>query len=198
MVKGDLTFDAVIAAVDGILELPIDPRNAAPIWKKLDSMLEKLLDVTKGDNTRHKRLLEVLYSVRGAASELMRSLSNVKRGGPTRVDWLRFAGRDLIKLKDELLVLREFMTREADLLRLACVRAQLKGHGRINPERLFEELHEAGAISERTWVLLMAQPDSWRKALKDRELFRQLVRISNRLLDLQEMRSRGDGNGLET
>lgn len=186
--RSELTLDAVLAAVDGILELPLKPDEACSSWLKLDQMLDKMLTATRVDPARHRQLSEVLSPLRAAASELARSLSNAKRGGPMRGDWMRLAERDLVKLKDELLALREFMTREADFLRLACLRAQLKGLGRINPEKLFEELHEAGVLSERTWALLMAHPDSWHKALKNRELSKQLARISGWLFDLQELR----------
>jgi hypothetical protein len=186
--RSELTFDAVLAAVDGILELPLKPDEANSSWLKLDRMLDRVLEATRVDPARHRHLSEVLSPLRAAASELARSLSNAKRGGPMRGDWMRLAERDLVKLKDELLALREFMVREADFLRLACLRAQLEGLGRINPEKLFEELHEAGAISERTWALLMAHPGSWQKALRDRELSRQLARISGWLFDLQELR----------
>lgn len=192
--KSELTFDAVLAAVDGILELPQKPDEANSHWLKLNQMLDQMLAATKVDSARHRRLSEVLSPLRAAASELARSLSNAKRGGPMRGDWMCFAERDLVRLKDELLALREFMLGEADFLRLACIRTQLEGLGRINPEKLFEELHEAGAISERTWALLMAQPNSWQKALRDRELSRQLARISGWLFDLQEARrERGAG-----
>ena len=195
--KSGLTIDAVLAAVDGILELPQNPSDASSLWQKLDPMLDEMLVAAKVDPARHWRLSEVLSPLRAAASELARSLSNAKRGGSMRGDWMRFAERDLIRLKDEMLALREFMLGEADFLRLACLRTQLEGLGRINPEKLFEELHEAGAISERTWALLMAQPNSWQKALKDRELSKQLARISEWLFDLQEAR-REIGAGVPT
>lgn len=189
MVKQRLTFEAVLAAADSILELqPNDTGTESSLWRKLDPMLDRMLDAAKIDAARHMRLAEVLPPLRAAASELTQSLLNSKRGGPLRGDWVRFAERDLVRLKDELLALREFMIEEADFLRFACLRAQLRELGGTNPEKLFEELHEAGAISERTWVLLMAQPKSWRKALKDRELSEQLARISGWLLDLQETR----------
>jgi hypothetical protein len=186
--KRELTFDAVLAAVDGILELPQDPSDANSLWQRLDPMLDRMLLAAKIDAVRHQRLSELLSIIRAAASELTQSLVNAKRGGYTRDDWMRFAERDLIRLKDELSALREFMIEEADFLRFTCLRTQLEGLGRIKPEKLFEELHEAGAISEHTWALLVAQLNSWRKALKDREISKQLVRISGWLLDLQEAR----------
>jgi len=186
--ESGLTFDAVLAAVDGILEVPQDPSRANSLWRKLDKMLEQMLFAAKIDAARHQRLSEVLSPIRTAASKLTQSLANAKRGGHMRSDWMRFAERDLIRLKDEISALREFMIKEADFLRFVCLQAQLEGLGRINIEKLFEELHEAGAISERTWALLMTRQNSWQKALKDRELSKQLARISGWLFDLQEAR----------
>ncbi len=193
--KQGTTFETVLEAVDRILELsPSDPSSARELWQRLDPMLEGVLGATKIDAACHARMTKLMTSLRTAASKLIQSLLNSRRGGPLRDDWVRFAERDLIKLKDELLALREFMVEEADFLRLACLRAQLRELSGTDPEKLFEELHGAGAISERTWVLLMAQPGSWRKALKDRELSQQLTRISRWLLDLQETREgRSDG-----
>lgn len=186
--KQKLMFDAVLAAVDGILELPQNPSRVGTIWQELDPMLDQLSSAAKIDATHYKRLYELLSPLKAAASVFVQSVVNAKVGGSMRDDWMRFAERDLVRLKDELLALREFMVEEADFLRFACLRVQLEGLGRTNPEKLFEELHEAGAISERTWVLLMTHPASWSKALKDRELSRQLARISGWLLDLQEAR----------
>jgi len=184
--ESGLTFDAVLAAVDGILEVPQDPSHANSLWRKLDTMLEQMLFAAKIDAARHQRLSKVLSPIRAAASKLTQSLANAKRGGHVRGDWMRFAERDLIRLKDEISALREFMIKEADFLRFACLQARLEGLGRINLEKLFEELHEAGAISERTWTLLITRQNSWQKAFKDRELSKRLARISGWLFDLQE------------
>lgn len=184
-----LTFEMVLAMVDGIIELPPkNPRSAGKLWRKLDPTLELMLGAAELDAAHHARMRELVTLLRAAASELNQSLLNSKQGGALRGDWVRFAERDLVKLKDELLALREFMVEETDFLRFACLRAQLRELGGANPEKLFEELHEAGAISERTWVLLMAQPNSWRKVLKNHELSKQLAQISGWLLDLQETR----------
>ncbi len=185
----ELTFEAVLTVVDRLLELP--PRevsSASEILPKLDNMLDGLLGAAKFDAARHGRLAELVTSLKAAAAQFLQSLLNVRRGGPLRDDWVRLAERDFIKLKDEVLAFREFLVGETDFLKFACMRARLRDLGRINPEKLFEELHEERAISERTWVLLMAQPNAWPKALKDREVSEELARISRWLLDLQEAR----------
>lgn len=187
--KQKLTLETTLAAIDSILGLlPEEVRKAEPLWRELDQKLDLVLDATKIDEVRHRNLIEVSTPPRNAASRLSQSMINARRSGPMRGDWKRFAERDLAVLKDELMALRESMLEEADFLRFACLRAQLSELGGTNPERLFNELHEAGAISERTWVLLMSQPNSWREALKDKEISKHLAQISAWLLDLQEVR----------
>lgn len=186
---GELTFEAVLTAVDRFLELPPqEVSSAGGLWQKLDNMLDGTLRAAKFDTARHGRLAELVASLRAAAAQFLQSLLNARHDGPLRDDWARFAERDLLKLKDEVLALREFLIREADFLKFACLRARLRDLSRVDPEKLFKELHEGRAISERTWVLLMAQPNAWRKALKDREVSEELARISGWFLDLQEAR----------
>jgi len=188
-VGDELTFEAVLAAVDRLLELPHrEVSSAGELWPKLDNMLDGLLGAAKFDAARHGRLADLVSSLKAAAAQFLQSLLNARRGGPLRDDWARLAERDFIKFKDEVLALREFLVGETDFLKFACLRAMLRNLGRIDPEKLFEELREEQAISERTWVLLMAQPNAWRKVLKDREVPGELARISGWLLDLQEAR----------
>ena len=185
----ELTLEAVLTAVDRLLELsPREVSSAGELWSKLDNILDGLLCAAKFDAARHGRLAALVASLKAVAAQFLQSLLNVRRGGPLRDDWTRFAERDFIKFKDEVLALREFLVGEADFLKFACLRARLRDLGRIDPEKLFEELHEERAISERTWVLLMAQPNAWQKALKNREVSGELARISSWLLDLQEAR----------
>ncbi len=185
----ELTFEAVLTAVDRLLEVsPREMSSGGELWSKLDNVLDRLLGAAKFDAARHGRLAELAASLKAATAQFLQSLLNARRGGPLRDDWTRFAERDFIKLKDEVLALREFLVGEVDFLKFACLRARLRDLGRVDPEKLFEELHEGRAISERTWVLLMAQPNAWRKALKDREVSGELARISGWLLDLQEVR----------
>ena len=185
----ELTFEAVLITVDRLLELPPqEVSSAGEIWQKLNYMLDGALRAAKFDAAHHGRLAELVTSLKAAAAKFLQSLLNARRGGPLRGDWVRFAERDLLELKDEVLALREFLVGEADFLKFACLRARLRDLGRGNPEKLFKELHEGQAISERIWVLLMTQPKTWQKALKDREVSEELARISGWFLDLQEAR----------
>ena len=185
----ELTYESILKAVDDLLELsPQKVSSVGESWPKLEEMLGGLLEAAEFDAARHGRLAELMNPLVGEATKLIQSLLNMSRGGPLRGDWARFVERDLPRLKDELLGLREFLVAEAEFLKFACLRAKLKHPDITNPEKIFEELHRAGAISERTWVLLMAQPNTWRKALKDREISQELSRISSWLIDLQEAR----------
>ena len=185
----ELTYETVLRAVDDLLELSSHRASSVGgLWQKLEEMLGGLLEAAEFDAARHGRLAELMNPLVGEATKLTQSLHNMSRSDPLRGDWARFAERDLLRLKDELLGLREFLVAEADFLKFACLRAKLRHPSIINPEKIFEELHRAGAISERTWVLLMAQPNTWRKALKDRETSQELSRISSWLIDLQEAR----------
>ncbi|MGC8817593.1 MAG: hypothetical protein ACP5PX_07365, partial [Candidatus Hadarchaeum sp.] len=58
------------------------------------------------------------------------------------------------------------------------------------PEKLFEELHESGVLSERTWVLLMSCPGSWKELLQNDEISKQISQLSTWLFELQEVRKR--------
>ena len=185
----ELTYESLLADLDHILELPQKSLGtASSLLRKLDQNLERMLDSARIDEALRRSLFKMITPQRASAAELAQSLAKARRSGPMRGDWMRFAERDFAVLKDELLALREYMVSEADFLRFACLREQLGELGGARPEKLFEELHEAGAVSERTWVLLMAQPNSWREALKDRETSKQLAQISAWLLDLQEAR----------
>jgi len=187
--RDELTFEELLTVVDRFLELPPrDVSSAGGLWPKLDNMLDWILVATKFDAPLHGRFAELVASLKAAAAKFLQSLLNARRDDSLRDDWTRFAEHDLIKLKDEVLALREFLVDKADFLKFACLRASLRDLSRVDPEKLFNELHEGRAISERTWVLLMTQPNAWRKALKDRKISEELARISGWFLDLQEAR----------
>ncbi len=187
--RDELTFESFLAAVNRFLELPLkDVSSAGGLWPKLDNMLDWALGAIKFDTPHHLRLAKLVSSLKAAATKFLQSLLNAKRGGYLRDDWTRFAELDFIKLKDEVLALREFLVDEKDFLKFSFLRARLTTFSKVDPEILFKELHEGQAISERTWVLLMTQPNAWRKALKDRRISDELTRISSWFLDLQETR----------
>jgi len=160
--RDELTFEAVLTVVDRFLELPPqEVSSAGGLWPKLDNMLDWALHATKFDTPRHGRLAKLVASLKAAAAKFLQSLLNARRGGSLRDDWTRFAERDFIKLKDEILGLREFLVDEKDFLKFACLRARLRDLSRGDPEKLFNELHEGRAIS----VAKSAQrPQDFRRA----------------------------------
>ena len=187
--SGELTPEIILGAVDALLELsPLGLNSAGKLWPRLDGMLDGLLEAAEFDVARRERLAELMALSKTAATQLLQSMLNLRRGGPLRGDWARLAERDLTRLKDELLALREFLVAEADFIKSACLRARLRHPSGVNPETLFEELHRQGAISEHTWALLVSQPGKWEKPLKDGGLAQELTRISSWLLDLQDAR----------
>jgi len=187
----ELTLESLLADLDHILELPQNnPGAASRLLRRLDQNLERVLEAARIDETHRQDLFRIVMPVRASTAELTQSLKSAKEDDQLREDWSRFARRDFAVLREELLALREHMVEDADFLRFACLREQLGELGGTRPERLFEELHEAGALSERTWLLLMSHPGSWRESLRDREISKQISQISAWLLDLHEARKK--------
>lgn len=187
----ELTFWSILAALDRLVEL--DPNNlgtAARLLRRLDSDLERLLEAARIDEERRKNLFRIVASVRSSSTKLLRSLGNAKQNRQLRDDWLRFARNDFLELKEDLMALREHLVENADFFRLACLRDQIGELAGTEPEKIFVELHEAGVISERTWVLLMSYPGSWREMLRVGEISREITQLSAWLHELQEARKR--------
>lgn len=181
------TFGGLLAQVDRILEIrdfnPGTADLAPPLARSLDGVL-----VNAGfDPERRRHLDELTTELKQSAARLSQSTINLKRGGRFRGDWLRFASYDFAKFKDMVLALREFLVANRNFIEFACSRAR-RGRDRVDFEKLFDELREIGAISERTWVLLMSRVGDWRTP-SDGTTTEQLERISNLLFDLREARS---------
>lgn len=185
----ELRFESILTALDGLVELsPDDLRKAARLLRRLDWDLERLLETARIDEERRKVLFRIVASMRSSSAKLFQSLGNAKQNGRLRGDWLRFARNDFLELKDDLMALREYLVENADFLRLVCLRDQIGELAGTKPEKLFEELHEAGVISERTWVLLMSYQGSWVEMLRDGEISKQISQLSAWLFELQEVR----------
>ncbi|MEM3421482.1 MAG: hypothetical protein QW835_01665 [Candidatus Hadarchaeum sp.] len=186
-----LRVESILTALDEIVELnPGDLGKGSRLLRSLDWYLEQLLEAARIDEERRKGLFRMVTLVRSSSAKLFQSLGNAKQSGQLRGDWLRFAQHDFLKLKEDLIALREHLVENVDFFRLACLRDQIGELASTRPEKLFEELHEAGVISERTWVLLMSCPVSWREMLGDGEISKQISKLSAWLLELQEIRKR--------
>ncbi|MEM3453437.1 MAG: hypothetical protein QW835_07440 [Candidatus Hadarchaeum sp.] len=187
----ELRVESILTALDEIVELnPDDLGKGSRLLRNLDWHLEQLLEASRIDKERRKGLFKMVTLVRSSSSKFFQSLGNAKQNGQLRGDWLRFARNDFLRLKEDLMALREHLAENADFFRLACLRDQIGELAGTRPEKLFEELHEAGVISERTWVLLMSCPISWREMLRDGEISKQISKLSAWLLELQEVRKR--------
>jgi len=191
----ELTFEDLLSAIDRFLELsPSNLNSAHARAVAVSNAADTFLNTHELDAQRHERLGELAASLNATVARLSQSMVNLKQKGALRADWTRFAQRDLIKLKDEVLALREFSVENAEQLKSARQRVRWKLCD-IDLRKLLEELHDEGAIGERTWVLFMSylsrDGNSWRKALKDRAIAERLVRVSGWLSDLQEIRRLG-------
>jgi hypothetical protein len=179
--------ERALELIDAFLKLPSDGfKVAEKLWTELTKSIQELEVAVKGDPERSNRLEKMVARLEASVSKLVRSASSVS--GPLREDWMRFAENDLEALKDELLALREFISAERGFLGRALRRTTLWKLGLVDPEHLFKELHQVGAISERTWILIMTHPKSLQE-VKDREVSGCLRRIAQLFFELQEVRS---------
>ncbi|MGQ9787731.1 MAG: hypothetical protein ACUVQM_00210 [Candidatus Hadarchaeaceae archaeon] len=187
----ELGFEFILANLDRILELnPNDLGKAARLLRRLDSNLERLLEAARIVDKHQSKLCKVVNLVRSSLARFFCSLANARDSGELRDDWIRFARNDFLQLKEDLMALREFLVENSDFIRLVCLRDHIDELAGTEPERLFEELHEAGVVSERTWVLLMSYPGCWRELLRKEEILKQISRLSAWLLELHEVRKR--------
>jgi hypothetical protein len=187
--KTETADERALKLIDAFLRLPSDGfKTAEKLWAELAGPIQELGVAVKGDPQRSDRLRKAVTRLKTSASKLARSASALS--GPLREDWKRFAENDLEALKDELLAFQEFILAEREFLSRALRRVALWELGLADPERLFKELHQAGAISERTWVLIMTHPKSLQE-VKNGEVSDRLRKIAQLLFELQDVRSDG-------
>jgi hypothetical protein len=131
--------------------------------------------------------LNKLYAaVDQSVSQLTQSLVNLRKDRRLRGDWARFAKRDIIRLKDELLALREFLV--VNLNSFKPISPSIGVYSE-NLERLLEILQKERAISERTFVMLTTHlAQNGRSRPKDQKIIEQISRISVHLSELHEIR----------
>lgn len=195
--REESTFDGLLSTIDRFLGIPQSNLNSAHAGAvATGNAADTFLNTHELDARHRERLSELAASLNAAVARLSQSVVNLKQDGVLRADWARFAQRDLIRLKDEVLALREFLVENAKQLRSARQRIGWKLSD-VDLRKLLEELHDEGAIGERTWVLFMSYlsraGNSWRRVLKDRTTAERLVRVSSWFADLREIR-RLNGN----
>lgn len=181
------TLEGFLADIDRFVELsPLDIERVSKQGTAISKTASQLRNLTKLDIKRRKVLNQLAAEVDCAATRLLQSVLNSKRSGTLRGDWARFAQRDVLRLKDEILALREFLVANAELLRPAFQSIDFRN---IDLEHLIKELHEEQAISERTWAMFMchiAECQPKRKMLRDSNVAQQLARICGWLSDFRE------------
>jgi hypothetical protein len=153
---------------------------------KLCKSIREFREAIEPNVNQSDRLNQLHAAVDQAASQLMQSLINLRKDRRLRGDWARFAKRDLIRLKDELLALREFLIVNLNSFKQSSLSI---GVHSVDLERLLEVLQKERAISERTFVMLTAHlAQNGRFKPKDQKIIEQISRISAHLSELHEIR----------
>jgi len=187
----ELTFESLLSEVDAFLKFP--QSNIVKTSERsiaLSRIIGTLQSVVRLDSKRASKMNERISALDANAVKLAQAAINYKRGGILSADWARFAQRDLRRFKDELMAFREFMLANSDTFKSSMGVRKLSSD--INMARLIQELHDAQAIGERTFVLLtnyLAQNS--KPKIKCSETIAQLSRISACLSELHEIRKVG-------
>lgn len=176
--------DEALSLIDAIIELPEEElMKARGLWKKLAPLLGDLWRIAQ--NEKKPTLLRLRPSVESAAARLLKSIS--ASTGPLGKEWELFAKNDLEDLKDCLMEVRDIITKNLSLFKRLVAKASLSEKIRLDPEALINELHNVGAISDRTWLLLTARgilPND----TKDPEVSQTLERMAQLFLELERVR----------
>jgi len=182
------TFEGLLAEIDAFLKIPpADIAKASQHSIFLSRIIGALRNIVRLGPKHTLEMGKRVSAIDAAAVRLSQSVINYKRGGALSADWARFAQRDLRRFKDELMAFREFMLAHAEAFKSCLRKGSLSGD--VNIERLIRELHDAQAIGERTFVVLMNYlAQNGRPKIKHPETLAQLSRISAYLSELHEIR----------
>lgn len=174
----------LIKAIDGLLELPpARVRSARNRVEEIGSACKGLLEVLEPE--LRGGLSGPVAEFEASAAKLLQSLANLS-SKEMRSDWAGLAECDLLRLKDAVLAVREFLTLHAEAIERAWERAT-----RIEAslEDLIKRLRSERAVSEQTWALLARYAElrgARSRELKDPAVMAQLARISCLLSGLKE------------
>lgn len=181
------TFEGLLKDIDGLIN--ISPANFSAASERGEAMcrsIKEFKDAIELDACQRGSLDRLFASVDRASKQLAQSVLNLREDRRLRGDWARFARRDLIRLKDEILALQEFLAANASSFRLSS-RAGTKSN--IDLEKLLKLLHDENAISGRTFVMLTTHlAQNGRSKLKNPKIIKQISRISTYLSELHEIR----------
>ena len=181
------TFEDLLKDIDRLIKIP--PTNfstASERGEVICKSIKEFKDAIELDARQSGSLDRLLASVDRASKQLSQSVLNLREDRRLRCDWARFAQRDLIRLKDEILALQEFLVANANSFKLG---SKVGTKPNIDLEKLLKLLHDENAISECTFVMLTAHlaQNGWTK-LKDHKIIEQVSRISTHLSELREIR----------
>lgn len=152
--------------------------------------IREFRDAIEPNVNQSDRLNQLHAAVDQAACQLTQSLVNLRKDRRLSGDWARFAKRDLTRLKDELLALREFLLVNVNSFKPNSLSIELHS---VDLERLLEVLQKERAISERTFVMLTVHlAQNGRYKPKDPKIIEQISRISAHLSELHEIREASD------
>ncbi|MFN4133776.1 MAG: hypothetical protein ACK4GQ_05360 [Candidatus Hadarchaeales archaeon] len=178
-------IDDAIALLDATIELPEgEVTRARDYWKKLSPLLADICRIS-GEDKRLAPLVKLRSTIESAAAKLLKSIS--ASTGPLGKEWKLFAKNDLEELKDHLVAAKEIIIKNQHHLSRLAARASLKEKAGVDPESLINELHNAGAISDRTWLLLVTRGIS-PSDLSDPRVSRSIERIAQLFLEFEEVR----------
>jgi len=186
------TLECLLKEIDGLVKL--SSSNFSVAGKRGEAIckaIKEFKDAIEPDAGQRDSLNQLFAAVDRAAGQLTQSVLNLRKDRRLRGDWARFARRDLIRLKDEVLALREFLVANANSFKPS---SQASARSSVDLEKLLEVLHEDDAISERTFVMLTAHlAQNGRSKPKDPAIIEQISRIYVQLSELHEIR-RVSGN----
>ena len=175
----------LIGVIDRLLELPPSGVGSARKYvDEVDLSSKELFEAL--DPKLREELTKPVARFEAGAAKLLQSLANLSFVD-TRLDWMRLSEYDLLRLKDDALALREFLTTRAGEIKYAYERFTRDE----SLEDLIKRLRSERAVSERTWALLVryAQGKGARsRELKDLAVMGRLANISCLLSRLEEAR----------
>jgi hypothetical protein len=180
-------FQDLIKEIDSLIKLSPSSLSAShKASSKVCKGIREFRDAIDPSVTQSDRLDQLHAAVDQATSQLMRSMANARKDRRLREDWARFAKRDIIRLKDELLALREFLVVNSDSFKPISRSIGIDG---VNLDTLLEDLQKEGAISERTFVMLTVHlARNGRSRSEDHKIIEQILHISTHLSELHKIR----------
>jgi len=181
------TLEGLLKEIDGLVKLSSSNFSAAgKRGEAVCKAIKEFENVIEPNAPQRDSLNQLFAAVDCAAGKLTQSVLNLRKDRRLRGDWARFARRDLIRLKDGVLALREFLVANANSFKSS---SRASARPSVDLEKLLEVLHEDNAISERTFVMLTAHlAQNGRSKPKDPAIIEQISRVSTYLSELHEIR----------